>query len=413
MKDEFLGFYAPTKGEIDKAWKEGTFVFDTNVLLNLYRYSEKTRKDFLLVMSKVKDRIFLPHQVGLEYHSNRLSTIEGLENSYSALLNGIKSFFEKSVKDLLNQFKRHPSIEIDRIITLMDEFIKKVSIELDKQRKNHPDFVSQDVVLKNLTELFKGKIGKQFTREELKKIFQEGKDRYEQQIPPGYKDQDTKKKKGEQHVFGDLIIWKEIIRHTIKDKNRVVLVTDDRKEDWWTIENGKTIRPREELIKEFYDLTKIRVLIYNADQFLHFAKERKLATNIKEASVTEIKEVRKTDESINRLSDILKSHEINVTSQIYNPLSEYLKASSLKNAMSPALEGVVNGANFNLASQLTSISDALRGQNLSLPVSQGLTSTLAKYLNQDEPMISKGSISTLPLKVFDDQKDKKKGESKS
>nr|WP_278022691.1 PIN-like domain-containing protein [Flavobacterium ginsengisoli] len=92
-----------------------------------------------------------------------------------------------------------------------------------------------------------------------------------------------------------------------KRKKEVIFITDDRKEDWWTIENGKTIRPREELIKEFYDLTGIRILIYNADNFLQFAKERKLATSIKEQSITEVKEVRKADEisiTLNELNDI-------------------------------------------------------------------------------------------------------------
>jgi hypothetical protein len=100
-----------------------------------------------------------------------------------------------------------------------------------------------------------------------------------------------------------LIIWKELITLTKKEKKEIIFITDDRKEDWWTIENGKTIRPREELIKEFYDLTGIRILIYNADNFLHFAKERKLVTSIKEKSITEVKEVRKADEISISLSE--------------------------------------------------------------------------------------------------------------
>ncbi len=297
MKEDFFGFYDPTNEEIEKSWTEGTFIFDANALLNLYRYSESTRKDFILAIAKLDDRLFMPYQVGLEYHTNRLNVIEGLKNSYYTIDNDIKELFENQLKDRLNKFKRHPSIDIEKILKIQDEFSKKIIFELEKQKTNHPDFIEKDEILEQLTEIYKNKVGKEFSKEELQKIYIEGKNRYDQQIPPGYKDLDTKKKRGDKHIYGDLIIWKEIISNTTKRKKPIVFVTDDRKEDWWKIENGKTIRPREELIKEFYDLTGIRILIYTADNFLQFAKERKLVSQIKETTISEVKEVRKADEN--------------------------------------------------------------------------------------------------------------------
>ncbi|MGE0569017.1 MAG: PIN-like domain-containing protein, partial [Bacteroidia bacterium] len=196
-------------------------------------------------------------------------------------------------------FRSHPVISIESINKLHRDFLKKLSTELEKQKKLHPDFKSKDEVLGKLTELFEYSTGKEFTKEELKKIYSEGKDRYAECIPPGYKDLENKKKKGDRHIYGDLIIWKELISRTKKEKKPIILVTDDRKEDWWTIENGKTIRPREELIKEFFDLTGIRILIYNADNFLHFAKEKRLVPKIKEATINEVKQIRLSDENLN------------------------------------------------------------------------------------------------------------------
>ena len=330
MKKEFFGFYEPTQTEIDKSWENGIFVFDTNTLLNLYRYSESTRKDFLLAVTKLKDKLFMPYQVGYEYHSNRHFVIDTLNNSYNSLISSIKDNSEKNITNLLNQYLRHPSIQIDSIKKLQDDFLKKVGNELEKQKKNHPDFKDKDEILIQLTELYENKVGVQFTKEELKKIYTDGKERYEQQIPPGYKDLETKRKKGEQHIYGDLIIWKEIISLSKKEKKEIIFITDDRKEDWWTIENGKTIRPREELIKEFYDLTGLRILIYNADNFLHFAKERKLVTKIKEATINEVKEVRQSDENFNTAIDLLKNTEaIKASTQWNNPvtssITEWLK----------------------------------------------------------------------------------------
>src|ERR1700757_3463653 len=108
----------------------------------------------------------------------------------------------------------------------------------------------------------------------------------------------------DRHIYGDLIIWKELLNFAKKNKTALIFVTDDRKEDWWTIENGKTIRPREELIKEFFDLTGVRILIYNAENFLQFAKEKKLVPKLNDKTIKEVKEIRISDEK--SINDSLK-----------------------------------------------------------------------------------------------------------
>jgi len=299
MKKEFIGFYDPTEKEINNAWTKGIFTFDANTLLNLYRYTELTRKDFLSALKTIKDKLFIPNQAAYEYHSNRISVIESLNKSYSTLLDIIKQNYDDNLKTQINQFKKHPSIKIDGIYKLHSEFIEKVSKELDNQKKSHPDFYTKDEVLNELTELFENHIGKEFSKEDLKKIYSEGKERYAELIPPGFKDLESKRKRGERHIYGDLIIWKELINYSKKEKRLLIFVTDDRKEDWWTIENGETIRPREELIKEFYDLTGIRILIYNAEIFLQYAKEKKLVPQLKDNTIKDVKEIRLSDEKTN------------------------------------------------------------------------------------------------------------------
>lgn len=132
-------------------------------------------------------------------------------------------------------------------------------------------------------------------------ICKEGKVRYEKKIPPGYKD-NTNKSNGNE--YGDLIVWKEIIKYAKTNKQPIVFVTDDQKEDWWTIEKGFSIRPREELIKEFLDETGIRILIYNADRFLRAAKRRKLVESIDPKSLDEVLNFSKSKISEVDLEDI-------------------------------------------------------------------------------------------------------------
>lgn len=47
MHELFPAFYDQLDDEISKLWQEGIFVFDTNMLLNVYRYNDETEIGFL------------------------------------------------------------------------------------------------------------------------------------------------------------------------------------------------------------------------------------------------------------------------------------------------------------------------------------------------------------------------------
>ena len=115
---------------------------------------------------------------------------------------------------------------------------------------------------------------------------------------------DLKRKKNEANriLFGDLIIWEQIIEKAQEIDESIILITDDLKEDWWYRFKGKTISPRPELIKEFKEETKKRINIYQADSFLELANKTLQQKTTSEA----IEEVRKV-----RLADELEIEELN------------------------------------------------------------------------------------------------------
>ena len=76
MKELFPGYYRPSEDEFSDLWKNCVFILDTNVLLNLYRYSEESRNDFIKVLHKIETRLWIPHQVALEFQENRTKVIE-------------------------------------------------------------------------------------------------------------------------------------------------------------------------------------------------------------------------------------------------------------------------------------------------------------------------------------------------
>jgi hypothetical protein len=96
MKNNFLGYYEPTKEQTDTSWETGVFAFDANTLLNLYRYTEETRKDFLSALHALKNRIYLPYQSAVEYHRSRRSLIESNLNAYQKVEESFVSRYGES-----------------------------------------------------------------------------------------------------------------------------------------------------------------------------------------------------------------------------------------------------------------------------------------------------------------------------
>jgi hypothetical protein len=59
MRDIFPGHYRPTDDELKAIWKDCVFVFDANVLLNLYRYPKYTKADFIALLDQLKERVWI------------------------------------------------------------------------------------------------------------------------------------------------------------------------------------------------------------------------------------------------------------------------------------------------------------------------------------------------------------------
>lgn len=236
-------------------WDYATFVFDTNIFLNLYRLSNKSRKQLLSAFEKMKDRIWMPYQVAVEFCEERYDVISETNMRFKNMENDVNDIVEKW-RNLLRTSKD------DKEIKALEEYLK--TWLHNKKDCNYNEYdIKDDVIFKQLLEMFDGKVGKPFEQKEVDEIDKEGADRYKKQIPPGYKDGNKKKNK-----YGDLYIWKEILKYANNKKVNVIFVTGDEKEDWWNIKNGKKIGPRVELRKEFFNETGMKIHIYTLSAFL-------------------------------------------------------------------------------------------------------------------------------------------------
>lgn len=70
MRSTFGHYYTPSADDLDSFLAAGLIVLDTNVLLDLFRSPEKTTDELLKVLKAGKSQLWMPCQVGLEYHEN-------------------------------------------------------------------------------------------------------------------------------------------------------------------------------------------------------------------------------------------------------------------------------------------------------------------------------------------------------
>ncbi len=294
MKSKFSEYYKLSEKELKSHWDKDLFCFDANVLLNLYRYSPSTREAFFSLLEKVKTRIWIAYQAAFEYQKNRLIVINAQREAYKDIRETLNKK-KGEIESKLNSFKKHPYLQTTELKKQIESAFDSIGRDLDNLEGKHPDYLENDPVWEKLSTLLDGKVGDDFSKEDLEKLYKEGKKRYEEKHPPGYMDMKEKQNEGNRSLYGDIIIWKQVIEKAKSTDNSIIFITDDLKEDWWYKFKGKTISPRPELIKEFQDETAKRINIYQADKFLEMANKNLAQQTTKEV-IQEVRNVRLADE---------------------------------------------------------------------------------------------------------------------
>jgi hypothetical protein len=285
MKNTFKEYHQFSEEELVELWKNCIFVFDTNTLLNMYRYSRETVDAYFKVLKKLKKKkqVWIPYQVGYEFYENRIKVISENEKSYDKIL----EVLEKAKKDIETDYKDHPFLDIKDISNKIKEGLSNAEKEIRTAKNDHPKWLEKDDVLKSINYIFSNNIGKAYEEKELEKIKTEGKDRYENNIPPGFKD----KKKEETKRYGDLILWYQIINKAKETQKPIVFISGDVKEDWWLEKDGKRIMPLPQLKKEMYEKADVDFHIHTPERFLELSDDK-----ITKSTISEIRKIRELEE---------------------------------------------------------------------------------------------------------------------
>lgn len=305
-KEIFHAFHYP---KFDKKMylDETTLVMlDTNFFLDILRKPTPQSEKYIKSIQELKAKKFVSFFSATEFNYNKKAVkevfarnhINNINTKIKTMLNqlnyvdisksndkseteqnkpidylDIETIFNSDEELTLNHLYHD---EIKTINTLKKDLQDKIEIISENIKK---DFIKErDLIYeKTLTELYINMANKP-EQEFIDKIEEEGVERYEKEMPPGYDDNNKQEYKNIadltfNSIFADLLIWKDLIEHS-KNLNikRVIWVTNDgtadKKSDLIKKIEGIKVGPKLDLINELYAETKYDFYIQRNDQFV-------------------------------------------------------------------------------------------------------------------------------------------------
>ena len=291
MKDIFSEYYS--KPNFNELWKSAIFVFDANVLLDLYRLSPRTSMELLGILENLsnEERIWIPHQFAYEYHKNLSAVRDAVKSDYEKSKEEL-SKLAKTTKNELSGFGTRSGFGIEESdIEKVVQGIREIIPSLETFASSHFERLERDNLEDNIAKLFAGNVGQSDSDPRIGEISRIGRDRFERGIPPGDKDVS---KRGKSDPYGDLIGWFQIIAHARETALPLILITNDSKgNDWFLrIKRNRVVGPRPELIREMRNVAQVDFYLYQTLQFTRFAKTY-LRSTISDEAIAEVEKLRR------------------------------------------------------------------------------------------------------------------------
>jgi hypothetical protein len=264
VRSQFAEFYKLTDNDLSAIEQNAVIAFDASFLLDLYRYSEPTAKKMFSVLEGLQNQIWLPHQCALEFHRNRLSVLGSLRSKHAELLSSVSKDGEALMKTIEAGCLKHPLLDAQRIMRPLRDALARVEERIRSVSEKHPKatlVLEDDPIWQRVERTFSGKIGPEYSEQELKKHEEDARTRFSKGIPPGFSDQKKDK------PYGDYILWRQLLDICKERQRPAFFVTSDVKPDWWLEHRGQKHGALPELRKEFRIETGQEFHLYETTHF--------------------------------------------------------------------------------------------------------------------------------------------------
>lgn len=311
---------ARTEADRRAFFTSALIVLDTNVLLDLYRYTPAARSEILAALQLTAPRLWLPYQVGLEFVSSRRGVIadrtDKLRKARAQVQYQLREAWKDveaardGVKNLLGTFANDEEAQanLDEIISdskfdeLIDSWRGTLCDHIEKLKASQDVNLEEvdsgaDPILPSVAALFKDRVGAAPEPTVLRQRVEEAiAYRFPNKIPPGYLDAG---KSTDLRAAGDYLLWEELIGHARSADRitRVLFVSGDLKSDWYQHPGPglNSSRPWPSLINEFQIRANADILIMESKKFFEGIKDF-LNAKITHKTVEEISRTAETRE---------------------------------------------------------------------------------------------------------------------
>lgn len=291
MKELFPEFYLDSLDVNDlNREKNNLIVFDSNFLLDILRLPTEIAEKYLEAIDKVKNHIFVPYLVGIEFNFNKkkvkIETLENVKGYKDRISNLLHIETDKVYKNLCESLLKEDNVNFlnnkvhkeqihsntkDKLEIFLQELLDKQEHIIKDLHQTIDEKYSKDLdeLTARVIELIGDSVAPKRNQEWFDEVQKKGDKRYNNEIPPGFND---RKDKGGlirtysdisyDTQYGDYIIWEEILHevasraHSVGEK--VIFVTSDgnsdKKYDLMYRVKGKTVGPYISMLNEMYEL---------------------------------------------------------------------------------------------------------------------------------------------------------------
>jgi hypothetical protein len=283
MRDLFSWRLTPSETELSQLWETATFIFDTNVLLDLYGLPRSTVENFFAILQHLEYRVWLPYQVAEEFLRQREELIESEVTSFHQALLLLEQWKseQKNFHNLrcrLNQAGKIIAGEVDHVFEqqqkyfdAVDEVYKAVREKLNNLANQHISYHPEnDFILENILSIFDCKVGEPYDEDTLQSLYEQAEDKYNKLSSPGCGDM---KQMLDEPNYSDFILWQQILNFAKRKSVSIIFVTSEQKQNWWLKKNSKIVSPNIELRREFHEYVKQKFWMYSGQDFVEIAKE--------------------------------------------------------------------------------------------------------------------------------------------
>ena len=312
---------------------EHLIVLDTNVLLELYRQPANISLDVISALKRILNNIYIPRQVYDEYLKNYHKICGDEKKKYKKVTEELSDSLKKLQNDIakkIGEYRKHNYTDISKLQNDLNEKIKDIQNIITSFEKSHHeeiqlniDFLENDKVKEFIDLLHnEGNIGKKIPFSKKLLLLQEGQIRYDNLIPPGFRDS----AKAGEAKYGDLFVWKDIVTIAKEKNTNIIFVCNDTKEDWWEKNKDTPIDLRQELNEEFKETNpSLSIHFLTLDKFFSYlSEELKLG---KSKSALQLS-------ALDDIKSILDDYE----DEIYQSIGEYLITINVNEELDEELE---------------------------------------------------------------------------